>query len=150
MRWLSGVAVLLVAVGVLGCGGGGASTTESESAGDSTSASRDTGKEPPFAGCGSSKQSYQWGKEMIAEGEQSIEAGKEIKAAEASVRIGEKMVRQAISGCAVEAELKASEAKICSNSPRELAEAIELEDTRGNEEYIGVYEATCGKHVPTR
>lgn len=150
MRWLSGATVLLVAVGVLGCGGDGASTTESESAGDSTSAATGASKEPSFAGCGTSKQSYEWGKEMIAEGEDSLEAGKEVKAAEASVRIGEKMVRQAISGCAVEAELKASEAKICSNSPQELAEALELEDTRGNEEYIGVYEATCGKHVPTR
>ncbi len=148
MRWLSG-AVLLVAVGVIGCGGGGDSTTESASPGDSTSAATGASKAPSFAGCGTSKQSYEWGKEMIAEGEQSIEAGKEVKAAEASVRIGKKMVQQEISGCAVEAELKASEAKICSNSPRELAEALELEDTRANEEYIGVYEATCGKHVPT-
>jgi len=150
MRWLSGAAVLLVTLGVVGCGGGGASTTESEATRDSASAPVGHRKSQSFAGCATSKQSYEWGKEMMAEGKQSLEAGKEVKAAEATVRIGEKMVRQAISGCAVEAELKAREAKICANSPRELAEALELEDTQGNEEYIGVYEATCGKHVPTR
>src|SRR6187399_2262680 len=105
MCWLSGAVVLLVMLGVLGCGGGDASTTESETTGDSTPAATDAREEPSFAGCATSKQSYEWGKEMIAEGETTLEAGKEVRAAEATVRIGEKMVRQAISGCAVEGEL---------------------------------------------
>jgi hypothetical protein len=151
MRWFSGLALaLVVVIGASGCGSGGSSTTKSESSTSATAPTDATEESPSFAGCKSSKESYELGKEIIAEGQKAVNTGKEVKAAEANVRIGEKMVRQSIEGCATEAELKANEAKICANTPQELAEALEVEDTRGNEEYIGVYEATCGKHVPTR
>lgn len=152
MRWFGGTVLLalIATLGVVGCGSGGGSTTKPQTSTSATSPAGVAEETPSFAGCKTSKESYELGQEIIAEGKKGVEAGKEIKAAEANVRIGEQMVRRAISGCAVEAELKTNEAKICANTPRELAEALEIEDTRGNEEYIGVYEATCGKHVPTR
>lgn len=142
------LAVVACGMALAACGGETKTVTETAS----TEPSQNSGKEASvdFSSCPEARKSHELAEEIIAEGRKGVAAGREVKAAEANVRIGEKMRRQSIKGCATEADLKAQEEKICANTPIELAEALEIEDTPANREYIGVYEATCGKHVPIR
>jgi hypothetical protein len=103
-----------------------------------------------FASCPQARTSHELAEETIAEGQKALAEGAGVKAAEANVRIGKKMLRQSLRSCATEADLKSQETKICDNTPAELAEALEIENTPANREYIEVYEATCRKPVPTK
>jgi hypothetical protein len=135
-----------------GCGGSGddgdsTATTKAATPNKPTVAAKAT---PPasFSGCPEGRRSYVMGTEIVAEADASIDAGEEVKAAKEYRQAGEEMLDQSYELCASEKELAAAEGNICKNSPRELAEALEVEDTPANREYIGVYEATCGRKVP--
>lgn len=148
-RWLgAALATTGVALVAAGCGGSGATTvTETVQSANTGATHAPSPPEPDFTGCPESKTGYATGRSIVAEGRKSVEEGIEVQIAEEDIRLGEKMARNAVSGCKVERELAAKEAKICANTPRQLEEAFREEETRGAAEYIGIYEVTCGKRV---
>lgn len=98
-------------------------------------------------GCPESQETYELAEESVEEAEKSIEEGKEVTAAEESIEVSEELAQSAEEGCESSKELEATEEKICANSPRELREALEVEDTPANRHYIRVYEEACGRSV---
>lgn len=140
-----------IALALSACGGGGDTTTVTETAAESVSSEPDSGAAlVDYSTCPEAAEGRELSEEMVETGEEGIEEGKEVAAAESLVREAEKSLRESDERCRVEADLKQQEAKICRNTPQALAEALEVEDTPANREYIGVYEATCGKRVPIR
>lgn len=143
--------VLILVLGLVACGSGGDKTvTETFRSGPGAGATNGDPASADYSACSEAAESRELEEEMIATGEKGIEEGEEVKTAESLVKEAEKSLRESDENCAVEANLEKQETKICRNTPQELAEALEIEDTPGNREYIGVYEATCGKHVPIR
>jgi hypothetical protein len=100
-----------------------------------------------LTGCPENQETYELAEESIEESEKSIEEGKEVVAAEENIEVSEELAEAAEEGCESSKELEASEEKICANSPRELREALEIEDTPANRNYIKVYEEACGRSV---
>lgn len=98
-------------------------------------------------GCPENQETYELAQESIKEAEKLIEEGKEVSGAEENLEASEELAESAEEGCESSKELEASEEKICANSPRELREALELEDTPANRHYIRVYEEACGRSV---
>lgn len=98
-------------------------------------------------GCPENQETYELAEESIEEAEKLIEEGKEVTAAEENIEVSEELAQTAEEGCESSKELEASEEKICANSPRELREALEVEDTPANRNYIKVYEEACGRSV---
>jgi hypothetical protein len=138
--------------GVVGCGGGSSSggssgATHARASGEPTKTARVT-VPASFSGCPQGRQSYVTGNEVVAEARAAIAAGEEVQAAREGVQTGKDMIAQSYELCSSEKELTAAEGNMCKNSPRDLAEALAVEDTRANREYIGVYEVTCDRKVP--
>lgn len=144
---IGSILLACIALALSACGGGGDTTavTESASSGpDSGAASVD------YSTCPEAAEGRELSEGVVETGEEGIEEGKEVAAAESLVREAEKSLRESDERCRVEVDLKQQEAKICRNTPQELADALKVEDTPANREYIGVYEATCSKRVPIR
>jgi hypothetical protein len=100
-----------------------------------------------LTGCPESQETYEIAEESMEEAEKAIEDGKEVAQAEESLEVAEELAESAEESCESSKELEASEEKICGNSPRELREALEVEDTPANRNYIRVYEEACGRSV---
>lgn len=100
-----------------------------------------------LTGCPESQETYEIAEESMEEAEQAIEEGKEVSQAEESLEVAEELAESAEETCESSKELEASEEKICGNSPQELREALEIEDTPANRNYIRVYEEACGRTV---
>jgi hypothetical protein len=100
-----------------------------------------------LTGCPENQETYELAEESIEEAEKTIEEGKEVAAAEENIEVSEELAETAEEGCESSKELEASEEKICANSPSELREALEVEDTQANRHYIRVYEEACGRSV---
>lgn len=98
-------------------------------------------------GCPENQETYELAEESIREAEKRIEEGKEVALAEEGLEVGEELAESAEEGCESSKELEATEEKICANSPRDLREALEIEDTPANRNYIRVYEEACGRSV---
>jgi hypothetical protein len=138
-------AVMTLVLLAVGCGGG---SNDTHKATTSTGAPEEVGAPASFSSCPEARRSYAWGQEMIATAREGIEDGKEVQAARELLQTGKRMVNQSYEACGTERETSRLEGKLCRNTPQELAEALEIEDTPANREYIGVYEATCGRTVP--
>lgn len=141
----TGILVVLV---LSACGGGGDATTVTETEAPASSGGGEASSVDPST-CPDEAKSRKLTEQILKTGEEGVEEGKEVKAAESLVREAEKSLAESKKACRVEANIQKQEAKICRNTPQELAEAFKLEETKANAEYIGVYEATCGKRVPT-
>jgi hypothetical protein len=100
-----------------------------------------------LTGCPENQETYELAEGSIEEAEKLIEEGKEVTAAEENIEVSEELAETAEEGCESSKELEASEEKICGNSPSELREALEVEDTPANRHYIRVYEEACGRSV---
>lgn len=100
-----------------------------------------------LTGCPESQETYEIAEEMKEEAQQAIEEGKEVTEAEESLEVAEELAKSTEESCESSKELEASEEKICGNSPRELRDALEVEDTPANRNYIRVYEEACGRTV---
>jgi hypothetical protein len=130
-------AVAAISLGLLACGSGKPNTTAGTSAAPSAVLPK-----AAFGGCPDSRETYEFGVDAVANAESEGGAS-----ARQQLHLGERMEREAVSNCKTERQLKSQEAKMCENTPQQLEEAFRLEETKANAEYIGVYEAICGKHV---
>jgi hypothetical protein len=99
-----------MALAVLACGmtltACGSTKTVTNKSGEAVSRASGKGSDVDFAYCLRARESHELGEKMIAEGQKALADGSEVEAAKANVRIGERMVRQGLERCAVEADPK--------------------------------------------
>lgn len=100
-----------------------------------------------LTGCPESQETLETAEESMKEAERAVEEGKEVAVAEEGLEVAEELAEAAEESCESSKELAASEEKLCGNSPRGLREALEVEDTPANRNYIRVYEEACGRTV---
>jgi len=154
MRGMALICGAIVVVGGLLLAGCGSDSSDRSATTESTEKAAGPGSEikvpASFSGCPQGRQSYVMGTEIIEESEAALEDGEGKKTTEEYARTGQEMVAQSYELCESEKELASAEAGICKNTPKQLAEALEVEDTPGNREYISVFEVTCGKKVPIK
>jgi hypothetical protein len=119
------------------CGGGTTTITRT------IPATRTTGTTagPDLSGCPGATGDYQVAREMITEYTERYGAGSR------EVALAEKHMHLIVTNCKLDHKTAEQEHKMCVNTPQELAEAFRTEETKANEEYIGVYEVVCGRHV---
>lgn len=138
-----GVAAAVLALGIVGCGGsGGGSSVQTQTSSDSAQGGQ------LWASCPTAHASYVKGKEEIQIGRKGLAKGKEVKASESLIRIGEKELRESVQACKIERETHVLEAGLCSRTPAEMTAMLREKESRRAYEAAGAYEATCGKRVP--